>query len=339
MAQGEGATHEDLPTRPSDLPPELSAPLARFGGERPPAPSWFEAALAQAPEHAFVPTPRGSLETLSWGKVGQPGLLFVHGNTAHAHWWSFIAPLFAADYRVTAMSLAGMGDSDWRERYAYDDFAADAEAVSQATGLHQCGRRPVYIGHSFGGAQVFYAAARHSAQLHAAILVDVGLRGPMEDLVAKRRQRMAEIKAMPIAQRPKRIYATLAAALARFRLSPPQPADNLFILDHIARHGLKRAPDPDGAGEGFAWKFDPDMWEKLDRSAIDGFFDRPPAIDMPLAHLIGEKSFLTQLPGLTTAYPANGLEVVIPQAHHHVMIDQPLALTAAIRSLLAAWRA
>jgi hypothetical protein len=31
--------------------------------------------------------------------------------------------------------------------------------------------------------------------------------------------------------------------------------------------------------------------------------------------------------------------VEIPQAHHHVLIDQPLALVSAMRAILAAWRA
>jgi hypothetical protein len=29
---------------------------------------------------------------------------------------------------------------------------------------------------------------------------------------------------------------------------------------------------------------------------------------------------------------------VIPDAGHHIMVDQPLALVAALRSLLAAWQ-
>ncbi len=30
-------------------------------------------------------------------------------------------------------------------------------------------------------------------------------------------------------------------------------------------------------------------------------------------------------------------QVVIPEAEHHVMIDQPLAFVSALRALLAAW--
>ena len=32
-------------------------------------------------------------------------------------------------------------------------------------------------------------------------------------------------------------------------------------------------------------------------------------------------------------------DVVIPEAEHHVMIDQPLAFVAALRALLATWPA
>src|ERR1700712_2023603 len=111
------------------LPPEVQAPLAEFKGEEPPSPQWFKDAIALEPERVFVESLGSKLEVLTWGEVGKPGLLFVHGNSAHADWWSFIAPFFAADFRVASMSLAGMGASDWRERYSFTDFADDAEAV------------------------------------------------------------------------------------------------------------------------------------------------------------------------------------------------------------------
>jgi pimeloyl-ACP methyl ester carboxylesterase len=327
---------EDRPQKAADQPPELRAPLAAFAGEPPPAPAWFATALGHAPERALLPTPRGRIETLTWGERGKPGLLLVHGNTAHADWWSFIAPMFAADYRVTAMSLAGMGDSDWRDRYSSADFCADAEAVAQANGLYEGGRKPVYIGHSFGGGQVFYAASRRPEQMHAAIIVDVGFRGPPEDEASK--TQLQRLDPPPPARGPTRIYPTLAEALARFRLSPAQPAENLYIVDLLARRGLKQVPLDSGGG-GWTWKFDPQMWEKLDRALMTAFFAAPPKIDLPLAHIYGELSLLRSIPGLQDAYPADGLLVGIPEAHHHVMVDQPLALVTAIRGLLAAWRA
>jgi pimeloyl-ACP methyl ester carboxylesterase len=335
-------TYDDRPIHTEgQLPPEVQAPLAPYKGEPPPSPQWFKDAIAQEPERIFVDSLGTKLEVLVWGEVGKPGLLFAHGNSAHADWWSFIAPFFAKDFRVASMSLAGMGASDWREHYSFTDFAEDAEAVSRAAGLYEGGRKPIYIGHSFGGGQVFFAAASHPERMHAAILVDTGFGPPPEDLEAMRK-RQEEVRNIPTTDRPSRIYPTIEAALLRFRLMPPQPAGNPFIADFIARRSLKRAPMPDGSGEGWTWRFDPNMWTKLERSGMmmsgGGTL---PTITTPLVHIYGANSRIMERrkAGHPSPFPAEMLEVEIPDSHHHIMIDQPLALVAAIRALLAAWPA
>lgn len=339
-------TYDDRPIHSVDLPPDVRAPLAPFAGEHPPAPEWFKWAVAQEPARGFVVSCGTKIETLTWGEQGKPGLLLVHGNSAHADWWSPLAPYLAKDYRVTAMSLAGMGDSDWREAYRFEDFAHDAEAVSRATGLYDGGRKPVYIGHSFGGAQVFYAAAYRPELMHAAVLVDSGFGGPPPAILELRRKRQEVLANIPSADRSSRVYPTLTKALERFRLMPPQPAENHYILDFIARRSLKRAPladgqaGPDGSREGYAWKFDPDMWEKLDRTALDKAADgKLPKLQAPLIHLYGDKSRIVHrpAPGEPSAMPAEVQQIEIVDSHHHVLIDQPLALVAALRTLLANW--
>ncbi len=331
-------TYDDRPFHTEDLPPEVRAPLAPFNGAEPPAPEWFKWAIAQEPQRTMVPSHGTRLEALTWGAEGRPGLLLAHGNSAHADWWSFIAPYLAKDYRVTSMSLAGMGASDWRETYRFHDFADDAEAVARATGLYAGGRKPVYIGHSFGGGQVFFTAARYPERMQAAILVDTGFGGPPPEVLEERKKRQEVLANIPTADRPSRVYPTLEAALARFRLMPPQPAENHYILDFIARRSLKRAPLPDGSGEGWTWKFDPNMWEKLDRT--DGMFGGVfPELKVPMVHLYGDKSRIIERraagePGFLTGQVQ---EIEIPDSHHHVMIDQPLALVAALRTVLATW--
>jgi len=224
-------TYDDRPFHSDNLPPEVRAPLAPFKGEPPPAPEWFKWATAQPAEQTFVVSQGARIEALSWGERGKPGLLLVHGNSAHAEWWSPLAPYLAKDYRVTSMSLAGMGNSDWRDVYSFHDFAADAEAVSQATGLYE-------------------------------------------------------------------------------------------------------------GGEGYAWKFDPNMWEKMDRS--DGNFSGVmPELKVPMIHLYGDKSRIIdrKKSGERSFLDGQVPEIEIPDSHHHVMIDQPLALVAALRTLLASWPA
>jgi len=335
-AQKSEGAYDDRPihSEPGELPPEVQAPLADYGGDEPPSPQWFKDAIARTPERSFVESLGTRLEALTWGDVGKPGLLFVHGNSAHADWWSFIAPFFADDYRVTSMSLAGMGASDWRERYAFPDFAEDAEAVSRATGLYEGGRKPIYIGHSFGGGQVFFAASTQPEHMHAAVMVDTGFGPPPEEL-ARRQAQMQRIANIPTADRPSRVYPTLEAALARFRLMPPQPAGNAYIADFIARRSLKEVPG------GWTWRFDPNMWAKLNR---DNDLRRDTAgagdnIRVPMVHIYGAKSRIVEhrKAGAPSPFPAGMPEIEIPDSHHHIMIDQPLALVAALRSLFAVW--
>ncbi|MBW8812214.1 MAG: alpha/beta hydrolase [Caulobacterales bacterium] len=336
-------TYDDRPFHSEDLPPEVRAPLARYAGAQPPAPAWFDWAIAQEPERGFVTSLGTPIETLTWGERGKPGLLLAHGNSAHADWWSPLGPYLAKDYRVTAMSLAGMGDSGWRDVYRFGDFAEDAEAVARGTGLYDGGRKPIYIGHSFGGGQVFFTAARRPELMHAAILVDTGFGGPPPEVLEERRKR-AEIANIPTGDRPSRVYPTLAKALERFRLMPPQPAENDYILDFIARRSLKQVPLPagetseNGSGLGWSWKFDPNMWEKLDRS--DGTFGgQMPALKVPMIHVYGDKSRIIErrASGEPSFLGAQVPEIEIPDSHHHVLIDQPLALVAALRTLLATW--
>jgi pimeloyl-ACP methyl ester carboxylesterase len=326
------------PTAFVDLaqPPEVRSPLGPLGGAEPQAPGWFRDALACAPERGRVETPRGGLELLTWGERGKPGLLFVHGNRAHADWWSFIAPFFARDYRVAALSQAGMGGSDWRERYDFAGYADDFEAVIAAAGLDAGPRAPVLVGHSLGGRLVLEFAAGRPDRLFAAICIDIGFAGVTNAMRAQREQKMAATAGRSPEQR-RRVYPTLAEALAHFRLPPPQPLANLYIVDYIARRALKPAPLPDG-GEGWTWRFDLQIFERMDRDSIFHTQDGG-RIAVPIAHIFGDESAFRAPPEERGPFPEHAVVFGIPDAHHHVPIDQPLALTATIRGLLAGWGA
>jgi pimeloyl-ACP methyl ester carboxylesterase len=333
------------PLEPS-LPPEIASPLAPFAGAVPPTPAWFTDSVAVEPERSRVPVLGAEIELLTWGQRGRPGLVLVHGNSAHADWWSFIAPFFADSHRVAALSISGMGGSDWREHYSFEIFATEIHEAAKAAGLYEGPAAPIYIGHSFGGAQVFYSAARHPERMSACILVDTGFGGPPSREEAERLEKAAAAageppgrwRGPPQRSGPHRVYPTLEQALARFRFMPPQVPGNLYIADFIARRSLKRAPLPDGSGEGWTWKFDPSLWNKLDRTGIEGPAGVPA---MPLAHIYGARSAIIRRHGDLgrgpDQLPASAPRIVIPDSEHHIMVDQPLALVAALRSVLALW--
>lgn len=310
----------------------IPAPLVPFAGARPPAPAWFEWAVAQQPERS---THRGAgvtIETLSWGERGKPGLLLLHGGSAHADWWSYLAPFFADTHRVVASSWSGMGGSDWREAYSMDLLCAEMLSTIAATGLAEGPVKPVVASHSFGSFPAMAFAARFGEQIGGLITIDSPFLS--NEMRAKREQTREP-------SRPPRdtvIYDTFEQALGRFRLMPAQTTDNLFIVDYIARHSLREVKKADGT-TGWTWRFDPFMWSRLTRN--DSAADLA-AAQCRLAITWGAKSILFPDPvkAFVRATAPKGTQFIeIPEAQHHVLIDQPLALVTLIRTVIAGWQA
>jgi pimeloyl-ACP methyl ester carboxylesterase len=306
-----------VPHRPH--PEHFPPPLAAFGGEPPPAPDWFKAALADEPERSFLVVQGAPIETLAWGRVGDPGLLLLHGNSAHADWYSFIAPLLRQGRRVVAMSFSGMGASGWRTQYSLAQWADEALAVAEATGLFLAATPPVVAAHSFGGLALLSLAARHGAQLARAVVIDTPLRPPShsDKFGSHRRHRASDLRSA-------RVYATLAEPLLRFRLLPPQGCAHPCIADHIARRGLKPTVGPDGQ-QAWVWRFDPFIFRHFD-------FGKPLRdlrhAQCPLTLVRGGRSRLITpelLDYAVSEAPPGTERLEVPDADHHVMIDQPLA--------------
>jgi len=300
--------------------PDLETPLAALAGAPPAAPGWFSEAMAVRPESRFVEVEGTRIHYLSWGERTRPGLLLAHGNAAHAHWWSFIAPFLARDYNVAAIDFAGMGDSGWRDAYTMETFAREQLAVCEDAGMFALPEPPVIVGHSFGGFVTILSGALYGERFAGTVIVDSPVNPP------DRQQ-----GGSPLRTRPHHVYSSLAAALSRFRLLPPQPCDNLFLLDWVARCSLKEV---DG---GFVWKFDPAIWRDF---SIGDMAARLKETKCRIAVFRGELSIL--MPPRVGEYMFNLLGrsapvVEIPQAQHHVMLDQPLAFVAALRALLADW--
>ncbi|MDZ7686269.1 MAG: alpha/beta hydrolase [Gammaproteobacteria bacterium] len=106
-----------------------------------------------------------------------PGCIFVHGNGAHAHWWTFIAPFFLDDYRVASIDLAGAGDSGYSETYTPEGFAAQLVGVADDAGF---GNDTIIVGHSFGGYLTLKAGLLYRDKLTGIVLVAFG--GPATGL-------------------------------------------------------------------------------------------------------------------------------------------------------------
>jgi pimeloyl-ACP methyl ester carboxylesterase len=302
------------------------APLAAFHGAKPPAPRWFEEALAAAPERSFIEVDGARIDTLAWGERGLPGLILLHGGAAHADWWSFVAPFFAKRYRVVAPTFSGMGRSDWRAQYSFLQFAKEARETAGIAGALQAGPA-IVVGHSFGSRVAVVAAHEYAGEIAAGLIVDPPFFAP-------------ESRRSPnpprAAAKPHRLHPSIECLVARFRLMPPQVCENPFVLDHIARHSAREVVDEHGHTR-WTLGFDPHFWEKLVRTEITPMLKEART---PLALARGERSKLFKREDaeyFLSLIPPGAPNIVLPEAEHHVMIDQPLAFVAMVRTLLETW--
>jgi len=312
--------------QPPEMPSE-GGPLAEYGGERPPAPDWFLTAVSQPYESHMVSVQGVDIRYQRWGKRGNPGLLLVHGNGAHAHWWDFIAPYFAEDYNVAALSFSGMGDSGWRDSYGMETFAAEQIAVCEDAGLFDGPVKPIICAHSFGGFVTLLTGADYGDRLAGTVIVDSPVNPPDRPH-----------RGPPRAARANKVYGDLKSALGRFRLAPPQLCENHFTMDYIARWSLKKTDVGDGTA-GWTWKFDPEIWRHFDAGRSPSELLTSTACRIAIFR--GEESSL--MPDDVGDYMQSLLGhqvpfVSIPHARHHVMLDQPLAFVSALRTLLGEWK-
>ena len=155
------------------------------------------------------------------------------------------------------------------------------------------------------------------------VLVDSGIRHPDEPIPER----------PPMGGRAKR-YPDRETALARFRLQPPQPCENQYILEYIARHSLLAA---DG---GWTWKFDDDLIESL--KGGERLADDYMGLKCKLGVIYGADSELFSsrtLEYMRELVPQKFEAIAVPDAQHHVFLDQPQRFITALEQLLATLRA
>jgi len=293
-------------------------------------PAWFEAALMQTPEVAAFDVAGCRINALCWGSRAEQTLVLVHGGAAHANWWSAIAPLLARDHRVVALDLSGHGDSGRREVYPTESWVQEVlGAAEHAGGVGD----PIVVGHSMGGFVSIALAVEHGASLGGVMLLDTPVRRADAEAIEGRKGRMF---------RAPKVYPDLETALDHFHLFPPQPCDNPWMMEHIGRCSLRKD------AQGWTWKFDPGVFARREGPYLSSHFGpllaqvqgRVALVNAELSSVVDDDvrrhmlERLAQSPAARTGIPV----IDVPHAHHQMVLDQPLALVAAIRSVLATWQ-
>lgn len=280
-------------------------------------PAWFWSSVETKAEQSTVEVEDCDVAYQTWGTpTNGQGILLIHGMNAHKHWWDFIAPQLLPDHYVVAMDLTGMGDSDFRYEYDSETYAAEILSVCDAAGLDD---QVVLVGHSFGGRMATKAASVRAERFGSLVLVDSGIRHPDEP----------EPDYPMMGGGRAKVYPSREAAEARFRLFPPQPCENDYLLTYIARKSLLYL---DG---GWGWKFDEELPLVLkDAEATPEDFT---GLQLPVALVYGAKSmsFTEQTRSYVESLVPNLVATeCVDNAQHHVFLDQPLAFVEALRRVL-----
>jgi pimeloyl-ACP methyl ester carboxylesterase len=307
---------------------------ARGVSAAPPAaapPAWFTTALAAEPEEGSVAVAGAEIAWLAWGDRSAPTLVLVHGGAAHARWWRAHGPLLATHHRVVALDLSGHGASDRRSEYRAETWAQEVLAAAAAGGG---AGRPVVVGHSMGGFVTVVAAACHGADLEGAVVLDAPIRRPDPESEEGRGGRMF---------RSPKVYPDLATAVEHFHLVPPQPSEHTWLLDQVARDSLHQV-----AG-GWTWRFDPGVFtarlgpsrpSEVARELLAQVACRVAIVTGAESSIVDAevRAYMAELLEGSPAAAAGIPFVEVPAAHHHLLLDQPIATVTAIRAVLATWR-
>jgi pimeloyl-ACP methyl ester carboxylesterase len=255
---------------------------------------------------------------LEWNPDASRTVILLHGNSANAWWWQWVADELPKDLRLLAIDQRGHGDSEWVKPPAYKphDYAADlANFIREEVP----DRHPIIVGHSMGGV-VTLAFAHHYAELARGVVV-------VDTAVVSTRGRdrfLHRLKALPTV-----VYPDLETAKARFRLMPNEGEIHQDRVLAIAEKSLM----PSESG-GYTLKFDRESFFGGDGLHV---MDTIRELRVPtLLVRAGKSRIMTQESSEAAAAsnPHTRL-MVIPDAHHHVILEKPAEVARLIAEFVA----
>lgn len=247
------------------------------------------------------------LHLASWEGAGPP-LLLVHGMAGNTHWWDSCGPILARDFSPAALDFSGHGESGRRKSYDTAGWVDDIDQARHALGWP----RMTLLAHSLGARIALEYAARHPERLSALIAVDF-----LPETHAERSRTFIRARS-----RPAPVYPDLETTVEHFRLQPRGTLLTQEQLQALGRQSARKTP------QGWTWKFD---WSALlyDYAPI---WPTLPRLRVPTLLVRGENSEVMTAKDLERAHKElPGSQVLtIAKAHHHVPLDTPEELCAAV---------
>jgi pimeloyl-ACP methyl ester carboxylesterase len=268
----------------------------------------------------FIEANGVKLHYLDYGTAGRRPMLCLHGGAAHAHWFDYVAPGFTPDHHVLSLDLRGHGESAWAEQhtYAWKTYAADVNALVEKLDL----RDFVLVGHSMGGMVSLVYASTYPGRVGRLVVVDSIMLMPSE--------RVERMRAY--GEKAARSYATQEDLIARYRLEGAEKEiAGPDVLRRMAMHSGKQ--DADGK-----WRHKADRRVYANFSQIAGvpLWEK---VKIPALVVRGgedSKRFTADTVAEVRARAPQVKVTAVPEADHHVTLDNPRGFIDAVRNFLRA---
>lgn len=267
---------------------------------------WHKGRLDNPPKHIWYEAHGVMCHAHQWLNDDSATIVFIHGAIANNVWWEHIACQISYA-NILSVNLSGHGKSHWDAPYNLTKHAKEVLTLIE----HYAQGKIYLIGHSYGGAVA--ALVSSMVAVHKVVLVDTPLKITQEprESGAKSYRKYA--------------YPTMEDAIARFKPIPSQPITDQELLQYIAKHSITKTEN------GFEWQFDP-SFNKREISEAEQTLIKP-MLEGAL-FWYGELSPFGDEESIMLANSLGLQPMVIPDAHHAVMIDNPGYLLRLIDQLI-----
>lgn len=255
-----------------------------------------------------------------------PVVVLIHGFGDTGDMWAPLAADLVRDHRVIVPDLRGMGHSSHpQEGYDKRTQAADIRTILTSLGIDQA----TIVGHDIGTMVAYAYAARYPDKTQKLVVMDAPVPGipPWESIVRNPLLWHFDFGGPDVerlVEGRERIY------LDRFW---NEFAGDPAKIDAEAReHYARLYARPGAMHSAFA------QFRSIRQDVEDNKISMTTKLSMPVLAIGGEKSFGATEAVVMRNAASDVTEVVIPDAGHSLMEEQPEATIAAVRTFVTSLR-